>query len=123
MQALQKVSSGMDKAELEALRRYAIMGEFLERVLTVNVLEGSITATTLQRTSAKALSKLLRRSHNRLVIMHNSEPEMLLVSLKELREQLEQVRDDAIVMERKDGPWIENKEVQRARLHELGMLP
>ncbi len=55
------------------------------------------------RTSAKRLSKLLSQSNNRLVVMHDSKPEMLLVGLKELKEKLEEVCDNAIVMERKNG--------------------
>lgn len=121
--ALEKAKPRLNKKDLSELRRYAVLGSYLDRLLSGNLLEGTITATALQRTSAKDLLAKLRQENDRLVVMHDSRPAMLLVNLQGLSEELERVRDLSIALDRQDGPWIADKQAQETRLKELGLLP
>lgn len=120
---LEEAKPRLKKSQLEALRRYTTLGLFMERLLQGNFLDGSITATALQRTSAKDLLEKLSKANDRLVVMHDSTPAMLLVNLKKLADELERARDLQIALDRNDGPWITDHREQDARLKELGFLP
>ncbi len=121
--ALEQAKPRLSKKDLSELRRLATLGLYLDRVLTGNLLEGTITATALQRTSAKGLLAKLHQANDRLVVMHESSPAMLLVNLQRLSEELERVRDLSLALDRQDGPWIADKQAQETRLKELGLLP